>query len=128
MLHYWKSLCHALEGLAYAVKTEKNLKIFVFGFLLAIVGALYFDFEPWEWMVILLAGGGFLGTELLNTSLERFTDAFDEHVRRRHDDSHYIAIKNTKDVASAAALTIGTAAVIIVVVLFWPHVAELLKA
>lgn len=126
VLRYFESLYHALDGLWHAVATERNLKLFVAGYILTILGAAYFQFALWEWLTVLLAGGAFLAIELINTSLERFVDAFDEHVTHQHDTAHLIAMKNTKDIAAAAALVIGLTSVIIEVLLFYPYVRALI--
>jgi diacylglycerol kinase len=126
---YFHSLTHALRGLQTAVRRERNLRLFLA--LIAAVAFLSFSLriQDWEWAILLLSGGAFLGVELLNTALERFTDLFDEHVKgSEFERSHFSHIKAVKDVASAAALVAGLTAAVVTTIILYPYVLSLLTS
>jgi diacylglycerol kinase len=120
---YIRSMLYAVEGLWHALSTERNLKLFALGVVLSLFLAALFRLYPADWVLLLTAGGVFLSVELLNTALERFTDAFDVHSKKQAD-AHTAAIKATKDIAASASLVIGLAWVSIICIVFWPYVYE----
>lgn len=120
------SLLYALEGLAHAFMTELNLKVFLLAYACSLVIAAFLRLTPLEWAVLLLSGGIFLTVELINTALERFTDAFDAHAKNQND-IHFEAIKATKDVAAGASLVAGCTWVAIMTIFFVPRIWVLLS-
>jgi len=121
------SLLFALDGLWHALQTELNLKLFLCAYVLSLVVCAFFEITSIEWTILLFAGGTFLTIELLNTALERFSDAFDSHSKRQ-DDIHFAAIKATKDVAAGAALVSGMTWVASMAVIFWPYAVKMMTA
>ncbi len=127
MRHTVRSLRHAIEGLTHALATERNLLRFTVVYIAFLLLGAWLGIAKSDWMALVIAGMTFVSVELLNTALERFVDAFDEH-RRRANDAHdrHLGLKATKDVASAASL-IGLLCVAITIILvFYPHVLPLL--
>ncbi|MGQ9692383.1 MAG: diacylglycerol kinase family protein [Thermaceae bacterium] len=83
----------ALEGLLYAWREERNLRLqSAFG-LLAFLLALWLGTDP---VPILLANGLVLGLELMNTALEALTDLAAP--------THHPLAKRAKDTAAASVL------------------------
>jgi diacylglycerol kinase (ATP) len=129
-----RSLSYSLEGLAYAIRTERNLKLVLLVFVLILCMSAYLQITPTEWAMILLAGGINIAIELINTAIERFVDAFENHAQKKgdpdstpvttgHRRTHYNLMKATKDVAGAAALIAGTIGLIVVGIVFWPYLS-----
>lgn len=119
-----RSLSHALRGLSHALRTERNFRIFVCVTAGVYAVAWGVGVGSLEWITLLIASGSFLAVELLNTALEHVTDLFDEHVKGTDfERSHYPVIKAVKDVASAAALLCGTAAVAVAVIVILPYLS-----
>ncbi len=116
------SLRHALEGLVHAIATERNLRHFVICYAIVILAGFFFAIGAWEWMAVIGAGGSFITIELINTALERLVDACDELYK---GSSHHRALKQTKDVASAAALVALIAAAGIIAIVFLPYLIAL---
>jgi diacylglycerol kinase len=116
----WNSFVYALEGIWHSLSTELNIKLFVLGYIVSLILAAVFQFTILEWAIVLVSGSTFLTVELLNTAIERFTDAFDTHAKSQND-VHFEAIKVTKDVAAGAALVAGTSWVVATGVLLYPH-------
>lgn len=120
---YLQSLRHALRGLQTAIARERNLKLFLGIIAGVIVIAWTLQIQDWEWAILILAGGAFVGVEILNTAIEHLTDIFDERIKgSEFEKTHFQEIKAVKDVASAAALVAGGAAVIVTVIILWPYV------
>jgi diacylglycerol kinase len=121
MHRYLKSLGYALEGLIHAFLTERNLKIFValYGLSLLISWTLHIHVRDWE--MVILSGGLFIAVELVNTALERFADAFYTHAKAQ-DDLHTHAIKATKDIAAGASLVCLVGWIVVLIMIYSPHV------
>lgn len=119
MMHFVKSLSYALQGFVHAFWTELNLKLFLLLYLASLLAGLVFTLTTNQWMALLISGGTFLATELMNTALERLTDAFDDHIHKQ-DDQRYFSIKATKDVAAAAALMTALTWLTVMGILFLP--------
>lgn len=123
MRSYWHSFCFALEGLLHALKTERNLRLFVGLYLLSLVIGGLLGVRSRDWEVLIFTGGVFLAMELMNTALENFTDAFDMHSNKLH----MKAVKATKDVAAGASLVCAVAWGVTVLMVYLPYVLTLLN-
>lgn len=123
LLKIYRSFTYALSGLWHATRTERNLKMVMLFILGGFFLALILRITSWEWMILIIASGAVCSVELMNTSLERFADAFEHHAEKKNDPTHYHLMKATKDVAAAAALVSGSAASIAALIIFWPYVA-----
>lgn len=126
LLKIYRSFTYAFAGLWHAIRTERNLKIVILFILVGFIVATILQITLFEWLVLLIASGTVCSVELINTSLERFADAFERHAKKNDDPTHYHLMKATKDVAAAAALLSGSAASIAALVIFWPYVAVLI--
>lgn len=118
MQHYYRSLRFSLEGLFHALKTERNLKLFTALYVLSLIISTLLQLSVRDWEIVIFTGGVFLAVELLNTALERFTDAFDRHSQSIHSP----AIKATKDIAAGASLVCAVAWIVILSMIFLPKV------
>jgi diacylglycerol kinase (ATP) len=69
-----KSFLFAIQGLFWAVKHERNIKIMLAGALFAVVMAAVLRVDAAGWGVILVGCGMVLCAELLNTAVETVVD------------------------------------------------------
>jgi diacylglycerol kinase (ATP) len=69
-----RSFLFAIQGFISAVKSERNIKIMLAAFVLAVVAGLVLHIDAAGWGVVLLGSGCVLSAELLNTSLETVVD------------------------------------------------------
>jgi len=115
--NFSRSLSHALDGLAYAIKRERNFQIeLVCGvFVLALI--LIFEVKSWEAVVLILMVAGVLIMELANTVMERIVDMLKPKV---HPYARLI-----KDIMAASVLISSCVAIIVSVIIFYPYVKEL---
>lgn len=120
-MNYVQSFLYALEGLAHALQTERNTRLFTAAFLATLVAGGFAKLTTAEWPLLIFSGIAFLAVELINTALERFVDAFHTHSSKQ-EDVHYHALKATKDVAAAAALLMALGWATVVVMTFLPYV------
>ena len=127
MHRYIRSLGYASEGFLHAMQTERNLRLFFLGVLCSLLLAAFFHIDTSDWIMVLVTGGTFLSVELLNTALERFTNAFYKHIEEAKDThKHHKAMKTTKDVAAAASLVTAIAWTAVMIIIFWPYAFEFL--
>lgn len=111
-----KSFGYALSGISAAVQKERNMQIHIFSGIAAICFSVFFSISKMEWLFILLAIGGMLCLELLNTAVERVVDLVTEEY-------HPIA-KQAKDMAAGAVLVYACISVLIGLIIFVPKIAE----
>lgn len=114
------SIRYALAGQSHAFRTEFNLKLFLSAYVISLLGALPLRLDLTQWALLVFSGGMFLTVEMINTALERFTDAFDRHTKGQND-IHFDAIKLTKDIAAGASLIAGGVWVLVLAILYLPN-------
>lgn len=122
LVPFHRSLIHAVSGIHHAIRTEKVLPVVALGCTVVVLLGFAFRVTRVEWMVLLLGCAMTLTTELLNTALERFIDAFDDHAKRQLDNQHFAFLKAAKDVSAGAALLCGTLSFVASVIVFWPYI------
>lgn len=116
-----RSLGFAIAGLVHAFEREKNLQLFFYGYIVVLACGVYVHLLEWEWLAIVIAGGLFLATELLNTAIERFVDVIDHNRKLDGEHGFHANLKAAKDVAAAASLISLTVNVIVICVVFYPY-------
>jgi undecaprenol kinase len=110
---------HALDGLYYVAKHERNFQIeMVIG---AFIGALILilKLKGWEAIVLILMIMWVLVTELTNTVFEKVVDILKP---RLHPYARLI-----KDIMAAVVLISCIVAIIVGVIIFLPYAHELLR-
>ena len=125
MHNYFKSFGYALEGLRAAFTTERNLKFFGCVYVCSLLLGWFFAIGARNWEMVIFTGGLFFSVELINTALEHFADAFDDHTKSQNDHKT-AAIKATKDIAAAASLVCALAWAMVLIIIFLPYVMTFL--
>ena len=99
------SFRNALDGIMKAIQTERNLKIHLFftGFII-IVGS-FLSLTKLEWALLVLAIGGMLTAEMINSAIERVVDLVTEEY-------HPLA-KQAKDMAAGAVFLFAVTSVLV---------------
>ena len=113
-----KSFKFAFEGLGEALKNEPNFIIQLFIGVLAITLGVFFKFNPFEWLILILTISLVLILELINTSLEAIVDLVSEDIKDK--------AKMAKDVSAAAVLIASIMSIAVGVFLFLPKILDLL--
>ena len=113
-----RSFGPALAGLAWALKTQRNLQVHAVATMLVVFLGCWLQVAALEWCALLLAVGLVWAAELLNTALEVLGD----RVSKEREES----IRRVKDTAAAAVLVAALAALGVGWVVFWPKLWLLL--
>lgn len=91
-----KSFAYALRGIAYVVKTQRNMRVHICFAIYVLLAAFVTGAAAGEWAVLLLCIGGVMGMECLNTALEEMCDTVCPERSR--------GIKHAKDAAAGGVL------------------------
>ena len=126
MKHTLKSLNYSLTGLLHALTSERNLMKFLPIFGLVLILAAILKITALEWCVLILAGGLFMATELLNTALERLVDTVHDLEQMRIGGTYHLGLKLTKDVAAGAALISFVTVIAVILIVLIPYLIPLL--
>ena len=110
----WKSFSYALTGIKTALWTERNMRIHLIASIFVIGFSWYFSVSKLEWLFVIVAIGGMFSLELINTAIERVVDMVTEEY-------HPLA-KQAKDLAAGAVFIYAVTAVVIGILIFFPHI------
>lgn len=104
---------YAFKGLRIAITTDNSFKIhFVFALPILISG-FFLDFTQFDWIIISIAIGIVLISELFNTAIEYLVKLFT-------DEYHELAEK-LLDISAGAVLVASLLAVVLAVLIYIPH-------
>lgn len=107
-------MTHAIRGLSYTFRYERNFRIEILAGLLVIVSIFLFDFLLWERVILICMVGWVLVMELLNTVVERIINI----VRPRNHPYPGVI----KDVMASAVLLSSLMAFIVASVIAVSHI------
>lgn len=109
---YFKSFCHACNGIFYTVFNEHNMIIIISAVIATTIGGFYFNIAAYEWLFCIMAYGAVIASEMINTAIEATIDL----VTLEKNPLAKIA----KDTASSATLVFSIASLIGACVIFIP--------
>lgn len=113
-----RSFGFAFEGLLTMLKSQHNARIHAFVSVLVVSAGIFFDIRRDEWCWLILVIMAVWTAEALNTALEFLADALSPEF--------HPLIGNAKDVAAGAVLISASGAVVVGLIVFGPHVLEIL--
>lgn len=111
------SFRHAFEGIAAAVKKERNIKIHLVFVVLVTAAGFIFDISAGEWLVCVLLFGLVIAAELFNTAIETLVDIASPEQSE--------PAKIAKDVSAGAVLVCALASVVAGIIIFLPKLIAL---
>ncbi|WP_043933916.1 diacylglycerol kinase family protein [Bacillus sp. EB01] len=111
-----KSFGYAFSGIAGAVRKERNIQIHISISIIVVILSIATSISRMEWLFVLMAIGGMLSLELVNTAVERTVDLVTK-------DFHPLA-KQAKDIAAGAVLIYAVLSVLIGLIIFIPKVMK----
>lgn len=114
-----KSFGDALRGVREVFKSEQNFRLQVLIAIFVILALIYFPLRSWERIILVLLIMAVLAMELLNSAFERLSDLLKPRL------NHYIGA--VKDIMAAAVLLTSVGALVIGIIILWPHFIGLLK-
>lgn len=115
--YFLKSLKYAVRGIRYAWKTEENFRSEVIIAVFVIILSFVFPLRTIQQVLVGLLVVWVLTLELLNTVLERMMDIMKPKI--------HPYIKVTKDLMAGAVLVSALGALIIGIIIFYPHFRDL---
>lgn len=107
-----RSFSCALEGIAYTVKTQRNMQIHIVAALLALVACWWLDISRNDTLLVFFTIALVFALEIVNTAIEAAVDI-------ASPDWHAKA-KIAKDAAAGAVLVAACLAVLIGITVFGP--------
>lgn len=113
-----KSFEHAWRGIGIFLRTTHNAWLQVLVFVIVVFAGFYFNISKTEWAIIILTVSAVFVAEAFNTAIEIDIDLTspDFHPRAR----------DTKDVSAGAVLISSITAIVVGVIIFYPHLMSLI--
>jgi undecaprenol kinase len=112
-----RSFAYAFAGIWTGLKQERNLRIHLGVSIAVVLLGIIFSITAIEWLFIIIAIGGMLAAELVNSAIERVVDLVT-------GEYHPLA-KQAKDMAAGAVLLFALTSVIIGMLIFGPRLLYL---
>ncbi len=109
-----KSVGFALRGALLLIRTESSIKVQVFIAIVMTAAGFYFDISNTEWIVQILTIALIMGTEGLNTAIEKVADYIQPEFDKK--------IGIIKDVSAGAVMLVSIAATIIGFIIYLPKI------
>jgi len=117
MKELFQSFKHALRGVSVVFRTEQSFRIQIVIAIIVIIVGWFLHLTEFEFIVVLSACAAVLVLELINSIFERIVDAFKPRVSP--------IVRDIKDIMAGTVLVAVTAAVLVGLVIFIPHLAAL---
>ncbi|AUS96389.1 diacylglycerol kinase [Clostridium thermosuccinogenes] len=114
------SFKNAINGIVYAVRNERNLKIHMTAGICVMLLGLYYRIEKTEFLILCITVALVIVCELLNTGIEALVDII--------VDVYHPKAKIIKDVAAGAVLLSAVMSLVVGYVIFFNRVIEDVKA
>ena len=119
MFRYLRSIRFALNGLFYALRTERNVQIWFGIAVLTLAFSIWIKVSKTELLIIILWMSIIGTSEYLNTAIEKLSD----RITLEHDEQ----IKHVKDIAAGATFVASIGAIISGLIIFVPKILEKLE-
>jgi diacylglycerol kinase (ATP) len=114
-----RSFRYAIAGILRMIRCQHNAWIHLVVTLAVVAAGFLFQLSRGEWCWIVLAIAIVWTAEALNTAFEFLADAASP--------SFHPIVRDAKDVAAGTVLVTAIAAMIIGLIVFWPHVMTTLS-
>ncbi len=115
---FFTSLANALEGLAYALKSQRNLRIHLAAGVVAVTAAVAMEFSRVELILVILTVCLVVLGEMLNTALEFALNLLEAR--------HHPVVRAAKDLAAGGVLTAVAGSIVVGLLLFGPRLWAML--
>ena len=112
-----ESFRFAFQGIGYALRTQRNMRIHGTIACLVVVAGLWLGLSRWEWATIALTIGFVFLAEMMNTAVEALVDLASPNL-------HPLA-RIAKDTAAGGVVLAALTSVIIGLLILGPHLMEI---
>lgn len=109
-----KSVGFALRGAILLIRTEASIKVQVFIAITMTAAGFFFEISNTEWILQILTIAVIMGTEGLNTAIEKISDFVQPEFDKK--------IGFIKDVSAGAVMLVSIAATIIGCIIYLPKI------
>lgn len=113
---FLRSLRHACRGLSDVFKAEQSFRLQVGITVVVIALSVLFQLAWWEFFLLFLLCGAVLVLEIVNSILERLADAVHPRLSPM--------VREVKDMMAGAVLLTSLLALIVGLIIFYPHFEE----
>jgi diacylglycerol kinase (ATP) len=110
----------AIEGIIYAVKTQRHMRYHLFAALAVLIVSLVLDITRVEFILLCMAIVLVLATELMNTAIEVVVDMI--------SDTYHPLAKIAKDIAAGVVLIASIGALTLAYLILFPAFKEAITA
>jgi diacylglycerol kinase (ATP) len=111
---FWAAFDYAFQGILYATRTQRNMRVHLVAGALALFATLYLRLERAYVAVVVIAIALVIALELINTAIEAVVDLMTV--------AHHPLAKIAKDAAAGAVLIASLAAVVVGYLAFYEGV------
>lgn len=105
------SFNYAIEGIIYAVRTQRNMKIHMIATIIVLTACFFYDISKIELLILIITITMVVTAELINTAIEYAIDVTTNY--------YHPFAKIAKNVAAGAVLVTALNAVVVGYVIFW---------
>jgi len=112
MKKWMKSANHAIEGIIYAVRTQRHMRWHLFVALVALILGLSLNISRVEFVLLCTAVMLVLVTEMLNTAIEKTIDMISQEFHPH--------AKNAKDIAAGVVLIASIGSLMLAYLILYP--------
>ncbi len=113
-----KSFYHAMHGLIYVFKNEQNFRLQIMAAIAVIATSIIFPISKYELIAVILLVLLVMVLELINSAFELFVDVAKPRLHHK--------IQLIKDIMAATVFLSSLVAIVVGVIIFWPHFFEFL--
>ncbi|MFZ2681892.1 MAG: diacylglycerol kinase family protein [Patescibacteria group bacterium] len=117
---FLRSLRHACRGVAEVARSEQSFRLQLIASIGVVSLAVILPLDTWELVLVLLLCSAVMVLEILNSIMERFVDAVQPRLSSM--------VKEIKDMMAGAVFLTAITAAIIGVIIFYPHLYDLVCA
>ena len=118
--HLYQAMAHATTGIVTMVREERNMRFHVLAAVVALLLGWWFRISSNDWLWLLLVIFLVFAAEFLNTVTEAVTDVMVNH-------QYNVDVKKAKDVAAGGVLLAACFAVVVGLIIFGPHLVDLVR-
>lgn len=111
------SFNYAIEGLIYAVRTQRNMKIHMIAAILVLSACFVYDLSKVQILIVTITVTMVITAEMINTAIEAAMDATNNY--------YHPLVKIAKNVAAGAVLVTAINAIIVGYIVFWDKLSPL---
>ncbi len=120
MKNWLKSANHAIEGIIYAVKTQRHMRWHLFAALATLIAGLVLNIPRNDFVLLCMAVMIVLVTEMLNTAIEQTVDMIS---REFHPNA-----KNAKDIAAGVVLVASVGSLMLAYLILYPALKNAIQS